>query len=380
MGEEYRMNRFILGLKTFGVMLVLLLVSACKGPAASDMTPTPLDPGMFPPPGTPQGVDQHTPVITPVSDGAATAVGNTGVAGSVTLAPNANATITPINGNANANTGANTTTNGTTANNGAFAPTTLPNLGGNTNGAATGNTNTTGTNGTTGGTGGTTGTTNCAAPAGWVAYTVQAGDTLSTLADNLGVSLASVASANCIGDTDVITVGQTLYLPSAAGTGNAGTGNTTTNNGTGTTGTGTTGAGNTATGNTGTGTTGTGNTGTGATTGGTNGTTVTVPTGTFIGSVLVDPATILAGGEFQINSGTTITFRANGVGNATQVTFYLLPVNAAPGTQATMLGVDTNVADGISVLWTVPTPNLRANVWAVTNTGTATQPIVIGTR
>jgi LysM repeat protein len=55
--------------------------------------------------------------------------------------------------------------------------------------------------------------TPCGPPANWVAYVVQANDTLFSLAAQTGTSVARVKRANClVGDT--ISIGQRLYLPS----------------------------------------------------------------------------------------------------------------------------------------------------------------------
>lgn len=54
-------------------------------------------------------------------------------------------------------------------------------------------------------------------PEGWTLYEVQAGDTLSTLAERSKVSLADVMAVNCI-DSDssnTIVIGSKIYLPSA---------------------------------------------------------------------------------------------------------------------------------------------------------------------
>ena len=44
-------------------------------------------------------------------------------------------------------------------------------------------------------------------------YTIQAGDTLTAIARHFGVSVASIASANGIDDSDYIQTGQTLTIP-----------------------------------------------------------------------------------------------------------------------------------------------------------------------
>lgn len=49
-------------------------------------------------------------------------------------------------------------------------------------------------------------------PQNWVAYTVQAGDTLSSLAQRTGTSLQHIQSANCLTSTTIF-AGQILLLP-----------------------------------------------------------------------------------------------------------------------------------------------------------------------
>src|SRR5262249_32474029 len=101
--------------------------------------------------------------------------------------------------------------------------------------------------------------------------------------------------------------------------------------------------------------------------------------GPSVKRIWVEPAVIQNNGQFKVTAGTTISVRAEGVTNATKVTFFLAPVgsNNTPMT----LGVDTNLADRVSVSWTVQDPNMRANLWAVatssTNANTQTDPIVI---
>lgn len=55
----------------------------------------------------------------------------------------------------------------------------------------------------------------CAAtlPDGWIAYTVQSGETLSDLAARTGSSTQALADANCLADSRRIIAGQMLYLP-----------------------------------------------------------------------------------------------------------------------------------------------------------------------
>jgi hypothetical protein len=51
---------------------------------------------------------------------------------------------------------------------------------------------------------------------------------------------------------------------------------------------------------------------------------------------------------------------------------------------STTLGADTNLADGVSVPWTVNDPNLNANVWAIATdsagASTQSQPIIVVAR
>jgi LysM repeat protein len=354
-------------MRGIGIVTLLLIVSACSAPNSGtnpDATTTPLNPGMFPPEGTPQGPGQHTPVITPIADAAETLapgpnpnnvnVNATAVPPVVNIAP----TTVAVNMDGSANTGE------------VFAPTvtpqSLPALGGNANVDPNAGANT--TTDTTTNDAAANVNANCAPPAGWVTYTVQTGDSLGVLAENAGLSLGSLATANCLTDADAILAGQVLYIPGAGGNAVASVptvavaANNTVNN----------------------------NTTTDMTNANANnavaaapavGANVPVATGNLIGVVVSDPAIVSPGGEFQLTSGTTVTLRALGVGNtATQFTFYLMPVDAAPGTQGTVLGTDTNIADGITILWTIPTPNLRASIWAVANTGATTQPVVIVTK
>ncbi|MFN8377965.1 MAG: LysM peptidoglycan-binding domain-containing protein [Anaerolineae bacterium] len=56
------------------------------------------------------------------------------------------------------------------------------------------------------------------APAGWVLYRVQAGDTLSGLAATTGITTNQLLQVNCLTVTTVLMVGQPLYLPSLPAT------------------------------------------------------------------------------------------------------------------------------------------------------------------
>lgn len=51
------------------------------------------------------------------------------------------------------------------------------------------------------------------APAGWVTYTVQAGDTLSSIAFGSGSNPQAVAAANCISNPRSLQAGQTVFVP-----------------------------------------------------------------------------------------------------------------------------------------------------------------------
>jgi LysM repeat protein len=53
----------------------------------------------------------------------------------------------------------------------------------------------------------------CGAPSRWVIYTVQSGDTLYRLSRELGVSVAQLQNANCLGNSTLIRNGQKLYVP-----------------------------------------------------------------------------------------------------------------------------------------------------------------------
>ncbi len=53
----------------------------------------------------------------------------------------------------------------------------------------------------------------CPIPEAWIAYSVQPGDTLFSLARRWGVGTSALAEANCLDDPNAITVGQILYAP-----------------------------------------------------------------------------------------------------------------------------------------------------------------------
>jgi LysM repeat protein len=54
---------------------------------------------------------------------------------------------------------------------------------------------------------------NCVAQTGWPLYTVAAGDTLGVIAAVTGTTVAQLASANCLTNTELIYVGQQLRVP-----------------------------------------------------------------------------------------------------------------------------------------------------------------------
>ena len=53
----------------------------------------------------------------------------------------------------------------------------------------------------------------CGAPNGWIAYSVQPGDTLYRLGVTYGTSVAELQRANCLGSSTLLHTGQTLYIP-----------------------------------------------------------------------------------------------------------------------------------------------------------------------
>lgn len=53
----------------------------------------------------------------------------------------------------------------------------------------------------------------CIVPNGWVAYTVQTGDTLAAIASNYNLTVDQLAAANCLQDPNLIYEGQVLAVP-----------------------------------------------------------------------------------------------------------------------------------------------------------------------
>ncbi len=59
--------------------------------------------------------------------------------------------------------------------------------------------------------------TTCAIPTGWIPYVVRAGDTLGLIAQTYNTTVAMLQNGNCLANTELIYVGQTLYVPSSVG-------------------------------------------------------------------------------------------------------------------------------------------------------------------
>jgi LysM repeat protein len=53
----------------------------------------------------------------------------------------------------------------------------------------------------------------CGPPYGWVAYIIRPGDTLSRLSQVLGVSIPALQAANCMGNSNQLYAGKTLWVP-----------------------------------------------------------------------------------------------------------------------------------------------------------------------
>lgn len=50
-------------------------------------------------------------------------------------------------------------------------------------------------------------------PNNWIAYTIEAGDNLSTLAEQTGSTVAELMSNNCLENPDQLFAGFVIYLP-----------------------------------------------------------------------------------------------------------------------------------------------------------------------
>ncbi len=177
---------------------------------------------------------------------------------------------------------------------------------------------------------------NCQIRTDWQPYVVQAGDTVGDLAIATNSAVVDLVTGNCLTTPDIIAVGQTLYLPrqpvnyllpaTSAPVVLATAPSTRT---------------------------------------------------TTIGFVLVEPA-VVDNGRYLIAPGN-VTVRAQGVSNASRVTFYLSSV----GTEAppVLIGIDDNMTDGAVLLWPVGATPFVANVWAVASGPDAlessTDPILV---
>jgi LysM repeat protein len=53
----------------------------------------------------------------------------------------------------------------------------------------------------------------CPPPTGWVQYTVEAGDSISALAEATGTTIADLVNGNCLSDENTLFTGQVIYLP-----------------------------------------------------------------------------------------------------------------------------------------------------------------------
>ncbi len=53
----------------------------------------------------------------------------------------------------------------------------------------------------------------CIVPSGWVAYTVQAGETMGVIAQHYNLTIEQLAAANCVQDPDLIYEDQLLAVP-----------------------------------------------------------------------------------------------------------------------------------------------------------------------
>ena len=58
-----------------------------------------------------------------------------------------------------------------------------------------------------------TSTTSCAQPEGWQPYTIGIGDTLNSLAADIGIPAEDIAAGNCLTETG-LSPGTIIYLPS----------------------------------------------------------------------------------------------------------------------------------------------------------------------
>jgi hypothetical protein len=153
---------------------------------------------------------------------------------------------------------------------------------------------------------------NCTPPAGWLPYTVVAGDTLGGLSILTFSTIAELATGNCVVTPDLIYAGQTLYLPRTPGT--------------------------------------------------------FLPTAIVDGedvptidNILVEPSMVM-NAIYTVTPGV-VTARAGAVENAMSVSFFMAPTGET--STPVILGEDRNLTDGATVTWEVGTVPLQANVWAI---------------
>jgi len=182
-------------------------------------------------------------------------------------------------------------------------------------------------------------TTVCRRRADWIAYRVLPGDTLGTIAARAATTIATLTQANCLSNPNYIEVGWTIYVPRVPMTVTPGTPGTVVAS---------------------------------VTPGG--GPTALPPA---IQTLLIQPA-IVQNQQYYVIPGA-VTLIAQGVTNATKVTFYSAPTSTI--VTPTELGTDTNLADGAAITWNVPNENLSLQLWAVAtnsaNQTARTPPIVI---
>jgi len=135
----------------------------------------------------------------------------------------------------------------------------------------------------------------CSYPANWAVYTVQAGDTLGTIAQRAQTTIDQLMSANCLSNPDLISVGQALHVPNALAT------------------------------------------------------RVTVtpaaPNNATVGAIAISPS-ILVNGVYQVAAGP-ITLTAIGVQGVTRVTFYFQQTNTP---QSQPIGTDNNPTNGTATV------------------------------
>jgi LysM repeat protein len=217
---------------------------------------------------------------------------------------------------------------------------------------------------------------NCTVRSDWVPYVVQAGDTLGVLSIATNSELNDLALGNCLGNPDLISVGQTLLLPRLPADWYVQSLNTSISEGTIVPADATqipaaaTAVPNTVVDNT-----------------ALNAQVAAAPTSVvlvsvsssspMIGYVLAEPS-FIDYGRFLVAPGEVI-LRAQGVTNDARVTFFMAPINTNNAPMA--MGIDDNMIDGASIRWTFDRTPLLANVWAVATspdgTEATTNPIVV---